>query len=198
MEHRHQDNKKNQLQPLYLPEELWVIIASNLWVDSLYLRPDARAKVQQQRRRNLKKIYPGALEGGPDALNQLFENPEAVEFFAILPESERHDHRIASNAAYHGNMLLLKRMVKRDANDFNSIACNAAFGGHLGIVQWAVEQGANNFNWIAARAALGGHLEIVQWAIDQGARNFRWIEEWADEGGHLEILQWVRRYQNLY
>ena len=192
MEHRHQDNKVDQPQPLYLPEGLWVIIASNLWVDSLYLRPNARAEVQQQRRRNLKKIYPGALEGEYKAIDCLFQIPDVVEFFATLPESRRYVNRIAASAACHGNMPLLERMVTQGANNFDWIAEWAAEGGHFKIVQWAVDRGADNFNKIAAWAAAGGRFEIVQWAVDEkGADNFNEIAASASEGGHFRIIRWA-------
>ncbi len=192
MKHSLQDNKVDQPQPLYLPEELWVIIASNLWVDSLYLRPNARAEVQQQRRRNFEKLYPGALEGDRRAIDCLFQIPDVVEFFATLPESKRYVNRIAASAARHDNMPLLERMVARGANDFDWIAEWAARGGQFGIVQWAVDRGADNFKWIASEAAAGGRFEIVQWAVDEkGADNFNEIAARAAAGGRFEIVKWV-------
>ena len=203
MEHSTQDDERRMasatpseplmrvVQLIPVSENVLIEILSHLWVDQLYLSPQSRTYVQSKRLRDLERLYPGVLEGDTRAIDRLFKNPEAVEFFATLQESKRYVNRIATNAAYYGNMALLERMLIRGANSFKWIAASAAKVGHFGIVQWAVKQGANDFNRIARAAAEGGHFEIIQWTIEKGANYFDWIAEFAARGGHLKIVQWA-------
>ena len=140
MEHSTQDDERRVasatpsetpmrvVQLIPVREDALAEILSHLWVDQLYLSPRFRAYVQAERLRDLENLSPGVLEGDTRAIDRLFENPEAVEFFATLQESKRYVNRIATNAAYYGNMALLERMVARGAKNFNMIAALDALG----------------------------------------------------------------------
>ncbi len=53
-------------------------------VDHLSLSPEARIRVQEDRFQDLNELYPGVLKYDPIAIHRLFENSEAVEFFATF------------------------------------------------------------------------------------------------------------------
>lgn len=70
---------------------------------------------------------------------------------------------IMSEAAYRGNIELVKIMLNLGATKYNSAMINAAYTGHIDIVRLMIDRGATKFEKAIGYAAIGGHQNIIDY-----------------------------------
>jgi len=92
-------------------------------------------------------------------------------------------------AAIGENMEIVKLMIEKGANDFNSGMACSADEGHMEMVKLMIEKGAYNFNNSMRSAAIEGHMEIVKLMIEKGANNFNGGAKMAAIGENMEIVK---------
>jgi ankyrin repeat protein len=110
-----------------------------------------------------------------------------------------------------GNLYIIKYLISKGANHFNSGLDFAAAEGNLEVMKYLIEQkyveDANSFNNALYSAVFGGNLETVKYLIEEkGAKIFNETLEYAAIGpygqdissgtgyivrGHLEVVKYL-------
>jgi hypothetical protein len=112
------------------------------------------------------------------------------ETFGII-----HSPRLCRDAAYHGNLEMLKYL--RDCGEeWNEETCIAlAENGHFEGLKWVREQGCPWDEYTLFHAAYGANFEVLKWAWEQGGY---WDESTCSQvakSGNLDMLKWVREHE---
>ena len=106
---------------------------------------------------------------------------------SIIKEKDKYNQQM-TEAAREGDICMVKKMLKKGANDFNTAMLYASKSGSLEVVQLMLDK-AFNHNEANAKAAFYGYKEIVELFIDKGVSNYDWVMKSAAEGGHIEIIK---------
>ncbi len=103
------------------------------------------------------------------------------------------DYRTINEAAYQGNLEMVKYCVAKKC-PIDAWACAEAAGnGHLEVLKYLREEAKAPWNWAtAAGAAKFGHLHILEYLVE---RKYDQYSEWAcmdaAKFGHLDCLQYL-------
>ena len=101
---------------------------------------------------------------------------------------------IIAEAAYRGNLEMVKYCVANEC-PIDVYACaEAASGGHLEVLKYLREEGKAPWNSdTATLAARNGHLHILEYLVERKYDKYNVFECWeAAENGHLDCLKYLR------
>ena len=99
-------------------------------------------------------------------------------------------------AAHRGHEDIVRLMLFRGANNYNTGLTSAASGDHESIVRLMLDQGATNYNDAMAMAAFSGQVHIVRLMLDCGADDYNETMETAASQGHLNVVELIRERMN--
>ena len=94
-----------------------------------------------------------------------------------------------AEAAFFGYLDIVRLMLFRGANNYNTGLMTSASGGHLYIVLLMLQQGANNFSHSMVAAAYNGHEDIVRFMLFKGATDYNTGLTSAASGGYESIVR---------
>ncbi len=88
-----------------------------------------------------------------------------------------------------GKKKIVRRAIKKGADDYDWAMQLAARRGHLEIVEILLEKGAGNLNIVMEEAAQEGHIEVVELLCDKGAGEYNYVMTIAAQEGLVEIVK---------
>jgi len=113
-----------------------------------------------------------------------------IDYYRLLlfPEDD-----ICDQAAYNGDLPLLK-WARQNGCEWSGWTCAfAAKGGELKVLKW-LRKNKCHWGWrTCAYAARDGHLEILKWARKNEAPWNEWTFGYAAHSGQIECLAWALR-----
>lgn len=94
-----------------------------------------------------------------------------------------------SRACENGNMGMIKLLISKGANDFNSGLSTACRMNRIDVINLMIECGANNFNSCLNSTCYKGHMNLIEFLIKKGANDWNSGLRGACQGGNLEIVK---------
>ena len=123
-------------------------------------------------------------DGNFEKQNQLFLDNEDMDY-------------LLTEAAYEGELSLVKHAVNNGAVFYNPAVHNAAEKGHFEIMKYLVEKdntSGRQLDMLLRSASRGGNLDIVKYLVDKGA-NIHFYDNaairYASRDGHLDVVKYL-------
>ena len=92
-------------------------------------------------------------------------------------------------ASANGRENIVKFLLSKGANNYNTSMLRASYAGHMSIVDLMLERGADNYDHCMALAAESGKLQLIEKMILLGGRGFAWALRCAAYGGHIDSIK---------
>lgn len=122
-----------------------------------------------------------------------------VQWIAVQPEIDLHDHMIRS-AAQHGHVDMVHYLMTEFPHHITrnaSLMAYAAESGSFPLMQWLYDQGCSCDHYLAACFAIQhGNLKMLEWLVDHGCSlKSELIAMYAVEADRIDILEYLLRHE---
>ncbi len=107
--------------------------------------------------------------------------------------------RCFSGACRHGNISIVKSMLRRGINNWDHGLLYAAMGNHISVIELLLRCAKTwhwNWNCMFIGACKGGHIDLVKRGIALGADSWTMGYLEACASGHLDIVVLLLGYSN--
>ncbi len=95
--------------------------------------------------------------------------------------------------AENGRLDLVKYLVSKGADDYNSALGYASCGNHKNIIHYLFSVGAYDLDFALACASSRHHMDLIEYFINHGANNWDWALCYSAGSGYVDLIDFFFR-----